>query len=62
MYVPRFLVTQAEFDTASDEQRTRFNYLVVPDNPIPLPEGFCCFYQERDSDENRTESRPLNEK
>lgn len=60
MYKPRFLVTQAVFDEATEEERKRFNYAIVPDEPIPLPQNFCCLHQERDSAENRTRSRPLN--
>lgn len=62
MYIPRFLVAQTEFDAASEDDRKKFNYVVVPDQPIPLPVNFCCPHQERDSVEKRTESRPLNEK
>jgi hypothetical protein len=62
MFRPRFMVTQEIYDAASAEERLRYNYLVVPDEPIPLPANFCCPHQERDSAENRTESRPLNEK
>lgn len=62
MYIPRFHITQAEHDAASEEDKQRFNYLVVPDEPIPLPANFCCPHQERDNAENRSKSRPLNEK
>lgn len=60
MYMPRFLVTQKEYDAASKDDRERYNYFVVPDEPIPLPQNFCCLHQERDNAENRTKSRPLN--
>lgn len=60
MFRPRFMVTQEVYDAASAEERLRYNYLVVPDEPIPLPANFCCPHQERDSAEKRTESRPLN--
>ncbi len=59
-YNPRFLVTQKDYDAASNEVREKYNYFVVPDQPIPLPKNFCCPDQERDSAENRTNSRPLN--
>jgi hypothetical protein len=60
MYKPRFLVTQEQYNAASADERERFNYVVVPDAPIPLPKNFCLPHQERDSDENRTKHRPLN--
>jgi len=40
MYKPRFLVTQAEYDVASPEERNRYNYVVVDDELIPLPTNF----------------------
>lgn len=54
MYKPRFLVTQEVFDAASAEEREKFNYVVVPDEPLPLPAHVCCFEHEWDSAENRT--------
>lgn len=60
MYMPKFLVTQAQFDAASEEERKSFNYVVVPDEPIPLPKNFCFPQQERDSAEKRTKPAPLN--
>lgn len=60
MYKPRFLVNQKDYDAASAEEREKYNYCVVPDEPIPLPQNFCCHQNERDSDENRTKHRPLN--
>ena len=60
MYKPRFLVTQEQYNAASSDEREKYNYVVVPDEPIPLPINFCCPHQERDSDENRTKSHPLN--
>jgi len=58
---PRFLVTQAEFDAASQEERERYNYLVVEDGPMELPRHICVRTGERESAENRTKTRPLNE-
>lgn len=59
---PRFMVTQEVYDAASAEERLRFNYLVVLDEPIPLPTYFCHPKherdQERDSAENRTRAVP----
>lgn len=60
MYKPRFLVTQEQYNAASSDEREKYNYVVVPDEPIPLPINFCCPHQERDSAENRTKPRPLN--
>lgn len=60
MYKPRFFVTQEQYNSASAGERERFNYVVVPDLPIPLPKNFCLPQQERDSAENRTKHRPLN--
>lgn len=60
MYKPRFLVTQEQYNAASADEREKYNYVVVPDEPIPLPKNFCLPQQERDSAEKRTESRPLN--
>lgn len=60
MYKPRFLVTQEQYNAASADERERFNYVVVPDAPIPLPKNFCLPQQERDNAENRTKPAPLN--
>jgi hypothetical protein len=60
MYKPRFLVTQEEYDAASEHEREKYNYFVVPDEPIPLPAHICCTQHERDSAEKRTEPAPLN--
>jgi len=59
---PRFLVTQAEFDAASQEERERYNYLVVEDGPMELPRHICVRTGERERAENRTKTRPLNER
>lgn len=59
-YKPRFLVTQEQYNAASESERERYNYFVVSDEAIPLPKNFCLPQQEQDSDENRTKSRPLN--
>ncbi|AJQ96914.1 hypothetical protein [Gynuella sunshinyii] len=61
-YFPRFLVTKAEYDAASSEERSRYNYVVVPDEPISLPNICCAMKTERESAENRTKTRPLNER
>ncbi|CAM3034036.1 hypothetical protein SHLO109777_13850 [Shewanella loihica] len=60
-YLPRFLVTQAEFDAASQEEREKYNYLVVDDVPMELPRHICVGTGERENAENRIDSRPLNE-
>ncbi len=63
MYRPHFLVTQSEYDAATPAEISRYNYVVVPDEPIPLPNLICCTIKsERESAENRTKSRPLNER
>ncbi|WP_020406122.1 hypothetical protein [Hahella ganghwensis] len=61
-YFSRFLVTKAEYDAASPEERSRYNYVVVPDEPISLPNICCAMKTERESAENRTKPRPLNER
>lgn len=59
--IPRFLVTQAEFDAASQEEREKYNYLVVDDVPMELPRHICVGTGERENAENSIDSRPLNE-
>lgn len=61
-YRPRFLVTQAQFNSASQEERERYNYLVVDDAPMELPSRICTLSGEQESAEKRTNSRPLNER
>lgn len=39
-YRPHFQVTQAEYDAASPEERAKFNYKVVDDTPLDVPESF----------------------
>jgi hypothetical protein len=39
-YYPKFLVTQEEYDRATPEERTQYNYSVVDDKPIELPPTF----------------------
>ncbi len=41
MYFPKFFVTKKQFDEASEEERIRFNYQIVDDAPLKLPEN-CC--------------------
>ena len=54
MYVPRFLVTQAKYDAALPAERSRYNYVVVEDGPIPLPAHICCMLSnEQEGAENR---------
>lgn len=61
-YIPRFQVTQADYDAASPQERDRYKYIVVKDEPIPLPLLGCCMAKTgRENAENRIDSRPLNE-
>lgn len=41
MYFPKFFVTKKQFYEASEEERTRFNYQIVDDKPLKLPENDC---------------------
>lgn len=41
MYIPKFFVTKKQFHEASEEERTRFNYQIVDDKPLKLPENYC---------------------
>lgn len=41
MYIPKFFVTNKQFYEASEEERTRFNYQIVDDEPLELPENYC---------------------
>jgi len=60
-YRPKFLVTQAQFDSASQEERERYNYLVVDDSPMEPPPHICTLPGEQEGAENRTNTHPLNE-
>lgn len=54
MYMPHFMVTQTEYDQATPEERKRYNYVVVDDEPMPLPAHICCgLGSERESAESR---------
>lgn len=40
MHIPRFLVTQEEYNASSQADRRRYNYEVVDDTPMELPTNF----------------------
>ncbi len=61
MYLPRFLVTQEDYDRASPDERLRYNYAVVKDGPISLPDNFCHPKCGQESAEKRTTPHPLND-
>jgi hypothetical protein len=48
-YMPRFLVTQKEYDCASPEERKKFNY-VVDDTALNCPKVFSV-PEDKDGDE-----------
>jgi hypothetical protein len=48
VYMPRFLVTQEEYDKASPEEREKFNY-VVDETPLTPPKTYSI--PEEDSGE-----------
>lgn len=58
MYKPRFLVTQKMYDAATPDEKKKYNYVVVPDEPLPVPGHICCLNLGCESAEKRTETRP----
>lgn len=58
MYKPRFLVTQQMYDSTTSIERAKYKYVVVPDEPVPLPSRISRFTGiENENTGKRTEEK-----
>lgn len=55
MYKPRLLVTKKAYDLAPPIEREKYNYVVVADKPLPVPDHICSLNQGSENAEKRTE-------